>query len=79
MSSKAQEVAQRGNELNSRLEKVHEREKVVGESEKRVKVMYARQSDLNGILERVESENAVLRAENGVLRASVQKLEGKKG
>lgn len=91
LSSKAQEVAQREIELNSRLEKVHEREKVlnehentlnerekvVGESEKRVKAMYACQSDLNGVLERVESENAVLRDENGVLRASVQKLEEK--
>lgn len=91
LSSKAQEVVQREIELNSRLEKVHEREKVlnehenmlnerekvVGESEKRVKAMYARQSDLNGVLERVESENAVLRAENGVLRASTQKLEEK--
>ena len=63
LSSKAQEVAQREIELNSRLEKVHEREKVlnehentlnerekvVGESEKRVKIMYARQSDLNSL------------------------------
>ena len=37
--------------------------------------MYTRQSDLNNVLECVESENKSLKAENGVLRASVQKLE----
>lgn len=88
LSSQSQEVAQkeweagrwlanvneRERTLNAREETLTEREKTLNERQKQVETMYAYQSDLNKVLECVESENKALKAENGVLRSSVQKL-----
>lgn len=61
-------------ELDQRLSEVVEREKEIELKQAKVDALYERQSDLNGLLERSEQENKKLREENGVLKASVSRL-----
>lgn len=61
-------------ELNQRFATVIEREKEIELKQAKVEALYARQRDLNSLLERSELDNKVLRVENTSLKATVNRL-----
>lgn len=64
----------REQELNQRLTTVIEREKEIKLKQAKVEALYARQCDLNSLLEQSERDNKELRTENTSLKAAVSRL-----